>query len=417
MMCALLHATTRVCQSVGTWHKFEGHLALIGEAIELERARVDRMIWCIQHLHHTAVPFCVVSNFWAICRGEEPKEGYEQILLRCVTLMYPEYKDLIKSAKAAEGPNTIMFRQRLGLNRNKLTSVIMYLLCTSYAPNDDALNLYTCTNWRTEKRKGALNRLWRVMNNTEPVTKLFDGANVTDILPFGRSPERVCNEGPSPDNPAENQSEQEQPNGQKLASEDVTPEPDEVENDEARFLGADDPVDKGPIAPGYVAPTRKLPKLIHRKCRIYCDLPAEAMFCDSNRETKAAKVGGRMIATLTETEWPKLPGVMLGAPMSTKVDALQPHPSIVSVICSQYDTEWESVAHLMNRIFPVGLQISTAQKWFAFIHATVSRQCCTTSWVCVWLRWFDRYLVEKIRELDPNATPKTQVVHRPDYSN
>ncbi|VDO56515.1 unnamed protein product [Haemonchus placei] len=116
-----------------------------------------------------------------------------------------------------------------------------------------------------------------------------------------------------------------------------------------------------------------------------------------------------MVATLTDSEWPKLPSVVLGSPMSTKVDALKPHPSIASAICSLYDAEWKTTAHLMNRIFPVGLQISTAQKWFAGMHATVSRQCCTTSWVCVWLRWFDRYLVEKIRELDQNAVLETHV--------
>ncbi|VDO45658.1 unnamed protein product [Haemonchus placei] len=270
-----------------------------------------------QHLGHTVVPFCVVSNLWAVCRGDESVDGYEEMLSTLANLVYNEHRGLIRLAKAGDGPNTIAFQPRLGLNRNKLTSVMIYLLCTSYAPNDEALDLYTNTNWKGERRRNAYNRLWRVMNSTKPATKLFDGANVTEILPSGRVRGRICNEGALPEHPNEDEEQGEQPVEPVHANEDDLSEPDNIQSEEVRFIGIYDPSDKGPTGPNYVAPTRNLPKIIHKKCRVYCDLPAEAICCDSNRDPRSAKVGGRMTATLTDSECAKLPGIVLGAPMAT----------------------------------------------------------------------------------------------------
>nr|CDJ82761.1 unnamed protein product [Haemonchus contortus] len=356
VVCALLNATTRVCQAVPTWYKFEGHLALIGEALDLEQARVKRMLWCIQDLHYTVVPFCVVSNFWAICRGEEPKEDFEQMLLACVNLMYPEHKDLIKLAKAAEGPNTIMFQEKLGLNRNKLTSIIMYLLCTSYAPNGDALSLYTSTNWKTEKRRGALNRLWRVMNSTEPATKLFDGSNVSDILPpLGKDKEKACIEGPVPNNPVEAEGEQEQPAVEEHISREITPEPGEAQDDEKKFLGADDPIDKEPSAPKYVAPTRRLPKIIHKKCRVYCDLSAQVKERADKKllEETEEQYLGRLVLETSEKKQ-KAKDRMLLSSVEKAVERQEPSEDRQNLQRKRASSDREPIAMVCSTELPMG---------------------------------------------------------------
>ncbi|VDO45654.1 unnamed protein product [Haemonchus placei] len=295
--CALLNATVRVCQQSGG-QKFAGHLGLIGPPLDLDSDRVDRMLWCARRLHHTVVPYCVVTNFWAVCCGAEPRAGYGDMLAALTAIFMADHRNLIRLAKAGEGVNSIVVR-RLTLNRNRLTTVVLYLLCTSYAPSDEALNLYTTVNWRLDRRVSTLNRLWKVMNDTEPPTRMFDGANYTEITPIGRVRERNCVEGALPENPAAEQEEGED-GGPEEAEDDRTPEPEFDQDEEMRYLGADDPTDKGPSAARYVAPTRDLPKTVYKKCRVYCDLPAEAMYCNNDRETKSAKVGGRMIATLTE---------------------------------------------------------------------------------------------------------------------
>ncbi|XGW03306.1 hypothetical protein V3C99_014920 [Haemonchus contortus] len=217
------------------------------------------------------------------------------MLAALTAILLADHRNLIRQAKAGEGPNSLVVRG-LTLNRNRLTTVVLYLLCTSFAPSDEALNLYTTANWTIDRRVSVLNRLWRVMHNTEPVERLFDGANYTEIMPTGRVRARNCEEADLPKNPAQEQEEEGTNACQEGAEDDRTPEPDFDQDEEMRHLGADDPTERRPAVTHYVAPTRDPPRMVHKKCRVYCDLPAEAMYCDNNREIKSAKVGGRMIA-------------------------------------------------------------------------------------------------------------------------
>ncbi|VDO34211.1 unnamed protein product [Haemonchus placei] len=347
--CALLNATIRVCASSGG-AKFAGHLALIDPPQDLDAPRIKRMLWCAKKLKHTVVPYCVVTNFWAVCSGREPKPGYEEMLSSLTAILLDDHKNLIKQAKAGEGSNSLKNVRR---------------------------------------------------------------ANYTEISPIGPVRPKPCSEGNLPDNPDGGEEEEVERNeeaGNVEEERDGGSGPTNAdENEEAKYLGADDPVDKPPAVAEYVAPTRDLPRRMYKKCRVYCDLPAEAIYCDNNRETRSAKVGGRMIATLTESEATRLPGVVLSAPVSTTVDELKLLTSVVSLISSQQDMNWRANCHSLNRIFPIGLQICSAQKWFPFIQPTVARQSCLACWVSVWLRCEDRYIAGKIRQLDPGMTLEVTV--------
>ncbi|KAK5965720.1 hypothetical protein GCK32_007539 [Trichostrongylus colubriformis] len=251
----------------------------------------------------------------------------------------------------------------------------------------------------TRKHSKMLNMIWMHADKDEASVRLYDGEEAS-LLEDSRVKAKDVSEA----QPADPNIEKSGSTSREGSASGTGGSPDIENYEEDQYMEIqDDDFDGIPYGLYRRASLKPPTDIIYECARVYLDLPACVYYYREGQKNCEAQVGGRMVATLTEDEALKLPGVQFCEGIGTSMDLLKIAPSISNVILGQSDVDWKASMHAINKIIPIGAQLYQAQKWFPLMRPTIPQDECVAAWVCVWNRWHERIVTEYIRRYDSNA--------------